>query len=233
MITRTLLIVAALSLPISAQTRQPDPGRVTGHLKDAAGAAVGGATVVLSTPEGQTVGITIATSSGDYSFAATPPGNYVVQAFAVGFGPSRLITVRLDPGKDLKQEMTMDIGFVRNTPTATALTAARASSAPTVVDTNGVRRVRVGGNVATGNLVRQSPPVYPTDAKDARIQGMVVLETVIGIDGKVLDAKPLSGPPELLQAAVDSVKTWRYKPVVMNGAAMEVVTTVTVNFSIK
>jgi len=74
--------------------------------------------------------------------------------------------------------------------------------------------------------------VYPPMAKQARIQGVVRLEAHIGRDGRVLNLKVISGHPLLSPAAIDAVKQWEYKPMVLNGEAVEVFTTVDVNFTL-
>jgi len=80
-------------------------------------------------------------------------------------------------------------------------------------------------------LLTQVKPVYPLEAKEARIQGVVVLEVVIGKDGLVSEVRIITGHPTLQQAAVDSVRQWQYKPTLLNGEPVEVVSTVTVNFA--
>jgi len=91
---------------------------------------------------------------------------------------------------------------------------------------------RIGGNVMAANLVSQVPPVYPPLAKMARQQGTVKFQATIGTDGKVEALQVISGPPLLVQASVDAVKKWVYQPTLLNGAPVEVVTTVDVNFTL-
>jgi TonB family protein len=93
------------------------------------------------------------------------------------------------------------------------------------------QRIRQGGAVQQANLISKVQPVYPTEAKQARIQGVVILETLIGKDGKVMSVRVISGHPLLQQSAVDAVSQWLYKPTFLNGQPVEVVTTTTVNFS--
>ena len=73
-------------------------------------------------------------------------------------------------------------------------------------------------------------PIYPDAARQANIQGVVVLDTTIGPDGTVLDVRPVSGPGELTPAAVDAVKWWRFQPYLVNGQAVQVRTTLAVDF---
>jgi len=93
------------------------------------------------------------------------------------------------------------------------------------------QRARVGGNVIAANLISQVEPVYPELARQARIQGVVVLEAEISREGTVENLKVVTGHPLLTQAAIDAVKQWRYKPIMLNGQPVPVVTTITVNFA--
>jgi periplasmic protein TonB len=81
-----------------------------------------------------------------------------------------------------------------------------------------------------GNLVYRVQPDYPALARQVRIQGQVVLRAMISREGAIENLQVLSGHPMLVQAAVDAVRQWRYRPYVLNGEAVEVETQVTVNF---
>lgn len=83
-----------------------------------------------------------------------------------------------------------------------------------------------------GNLVHQVQPVYPPLARQARIQGSVVLRAVIDRDGKIKNLQVLSGHPMLVEAAMDAVRQWRYQPYVLNEQPIEVETQITVNFTL-
>ena len=76
-------------------------------------------------------------------------------------------------------------------------------------------------------------PVYPPDAKEARVQGVVILEVLIGEDGKVEQAKVLRSIPLLDQAAIDAVRQWEFTPTLLNGEPKKVIMTVTVNFTLQ
>src|SRR2546422_675855 len=93
------------------------------------------------------------------------------------------------------------------------------------------QRVRVGGSVIAANLINQVKPVYPPLAKQARIQGVVVLEAEISKEGTIDNLKVITGHPLLIQSAIDAVKQWRYKPTLLNNEPVPVVTTITVNFA--
>ena len=93
-----------------------------------------------------------------------------------------------------------------------------------------VQRVRVSQGVTKGMVVYRIEPAYPPLAREARIQGVVVLTAIINKDGNIQNLQLVSGHPMLAPAAIDAVKHWRYKPFLLNGQPVEVETTVTVNF---
>lgn len=85
-------------------------------------------------------------------------------------------------------------------------------------------------NMLQGSLIRRVEPVYPVLARNARIQGSVVLEALISKEGTMENLKLISGHPMLVPAAIQAVSQWRYRPYVLNGEAIEVETQITVNF---
>src|SRR5271155_129517 len=94
------------------------------------------------------------------------------------------------------------------------------------------QRVRVSQGVSAGLLVRRVNPNYPPLARQARIQGQVVLRAVISKDGSIENLTLVSGHPMLAPAAIDAVKQWKYKPYLLNGEPVEVDTEVLVNFTL-
>ena len=93
-------------------------------------------------------------------------------------------------------------------------------------------RVRVSSGVSQALIVSKVPPEYPADAKEARIQGVVVLKVIIDKEGNVENIQLISGHPMLAPAAIEAVKQWKYKPYLLNGNPVEVDTQVTVNFTL-
>jgi protein TonB len=94
------------------------------------------------------------------------------------------------------------------------------------------QRIRVGGNVMAARLEQPVAPVYPADAAAAHIEGTVLLHSIIGTDGSVKELQPISGPPQLVDAAMDAVRQWRYQPTLLNGKPVEVDTTFSVQFNL-
>jgi protein TonB len=94
------------------------------------------------------------------------------------------------------------------------------------------QRVRVSSGVSTGLLIKKVTPIYPQLAKQARIQGQVVLQAEISKEGTIQNLQLISGHPMLAPAAIEAVRQWRYKPYLLNGEPVAVETQVVVNFSL-
>ena len=80
-------------------------------------------------------------------------------------------------------------------------------------------------------VLEHPTPIYPKLAITAGVQGLVVLEAVITKEGNVDSLRVVSGHPLLVQAALDAVRQWRYRPTLLNGEPVEVITAITVNFA--
>ncbi|MGD0630094.1 MAG: energy transducer TonB [Terracidiphilus sp.] len=141
-------------------------------------------------------------------------------------------------GKYLARDVTFFQGKQKLlSATVDAITGMSATDAaltlPTDVPVSNVRRVNVSGGVAQGMLLKKVAPFYPQDAKDARVSGTVVVQAVIGTDGSIHDLRVISAPwPSLAAAALWAVSHWQYKPYLLNGNPVEVMTTVNVVFSL-
>jgi TonB family protein len=94
------------------------------------------------------------------------------------------------------------------------------------------KRLRVASTLTSANLVQKVTPVYPPEAKANRIQGIVRFTVMIGKDGTVQSVTLVNGHPLLAQAAKDAVLQWVYKPTLLNGDPVEVMTQVDVNFTL-
>jgi TonB family protein len=94
------------------------------------------------------------------------------------------------------------------------------------------QRVRISSGVSTGLLIKKVQPQYPEDAKQARIQGQVVLQAEIDKNGDVEELTLVSGHPMLAPAAIEAVKQWKYKPYLLNGQPVKVETQVVVVFQL-
>ena len=94
------------------------------------------------------------------------------------------------------------------------------------------KKVNISAGVAVGLLIQKTIPVYPPIAKAARVSGTVVLQATISKQGTIENLHVVSGPAMLQQAALDAVRTWRYRPYLLNNEPVEVDTTVNVIFTL-
>ena len=95
------------------------------------------------------------------------------------------------------------------------------------------QRVRVSQGISKGLLVSRVEPTYPVLARQAHIQGSVILTAIIDKEGTIQNLQLVSGHPLLAPAAIEAVKQWRYKPFLLSGQPVMIETTVTVNFQLR
>jgi periplasmic protein TonB len=93
--------------------------------------------------------------------------------------------------------------------------------------------IKVSSGIRPPTKVRDVSPVYPEIAQRARVEGIVILEATIGIDGRVTNARVLRSIPLLDQPALDAVRQWTFTPTLLNGTPVSVIMTVTVTFALK
>jgi protein TonB len=92
--------------------------------------------------------------------------------------------------------------------------------------------VRVGGDIKPPLKTKNVFPIYPVFARQARIQGVVIVDATIGTDGKVKDVKVIRSVKNLDDAAIAAVRGCEFKPTVVNGQAVQVIMTIPINFSL-
>lgn len=92
--------------------------------------------------------------------------------------------------------------------------------------------IRMGGNIAAANLVTKVDPVYPPLALQARVEGTVRFNATIGKDGHIENLALVSGHPLLVGPAQQAVQQWVYRPTLLNGQPVQVITTIDVNFTL-
>jgi len=99
------------------------------------------------------------------------------------------------------------------------------------VNVEALSRVNLSSGVTSGMLIKKTTPIYPAIAKTARVSGTVVMQATINRFGALENIRVLSGPAMLQQSALDAVKSWRYKPYLLDGKPVEVDTTLNVVFT--
>jgi peptidyl-prolyl cis-trans isomerase A (cyclophilin A) len=115
------------------------------------------------------------------------------------------------------------------------LPSALNAAAPQTVSRDATKpamRINVTSGEAISMLLKKTPPSYPKEAKDSRISGTVELRVLIGTDGRVAELNFVKGPDELRDAALTAVKSWEFKPFLINGEPVEVNTTINVVFNL-
>jgi len=90
--------------------------------------------------------------------------------------------------------------------------------------------IRVGGKVKPPKALLTPAPLYPVIARQTRVQGVVQIDAVLDTDGSVVEMKVVSGHPLLIQAAMDTVRGWKYEPSYLNGQPIAVELIVNVTF---
>jgi protein TonB len=93
--------------------------------------------------------------------------------------------------------------------------------------------LRVGGNIRQPQKIKDVRPQYPPEAQQARVQGVVILEVLIDEGGRVSDARVLRSLPMLDAPAIEAVRQWEFTPTLLNGRAVPVIMTATVQFTLQ
>jgi protein TonB len=112
------------------------------------------------------------------------------------------------------------------------IVGSNSSTPPSPPKPTGSTRIKQGGIVTAASILSQTRPIYPILAREARIQGNVVLHAIIDKDGRVAQLEVMSGHPLLVKAALEAVKQWLYRATLLNGDPVEVDTTITVTFTL-
>jgi protein TonB len=106
-------------------------------------------------------------------------------------------------------------------------------SVPVAAREADIQPVRVSSGIKTPTRIKDVPPIYPEIARQARVQGVVILEAIIGADGRVQQARVLRSVPLLDQAAINAVQSWEYTPTLLSGRPVPIIMTVTVQFRLE
>jgi protein TonB len=96
-----------------------------------------------------------------------------------------------------------------------------------------LKTVPVGGQIQPPRKIKNVAPIYPTIAQSSRVQGKVVLEALIGLDGRVDHVRVLQPVALLTEPAIAAVRQWVFTPTKLNGEPVQVIMTVTVDFRLQ
>jgi TonB family protein len=221
MIKRPVLSGLLASVGLSAAS-------ISGSIFDPSGAVIPDAKLLLYNPDNGAKQEVSSGPDGRFNLDDTPAGQYILRVEKPGFAPLfREFNLKADSKID--RGLTMALGSMQEEVTIEAKGRHDANSIETAPPT----RIRVGGRVEQSNLINKVQPVYPGEAKSAGLQGVVELEAVISKEGVPLEIRVVSSPGESLsQSALEAVRQWRYRPVLLNGNPVEVVTDVIVNYTL-
>jgi TonB family protein len=211
--TTTTAVLLLLPLAALRAPGQDVSGRFTGTVLGPNGSGLPNATVILTSSAAHMRYMTVSDAGGAYEFTGLPSGDYQMTAIKPGSADGRIPDVTLDAGRDTALNITLN-------------ETGEPAAAP--------KPMGLQASAAETNLVHQVPPHYPAAAKAARMQGAVILDAVISAEG-VPESLRVMNPqidPRLSRAAVESVSQWRYQPVLLNGNAVSIQTTITVNFTL-
>jgi TonB family protein len=211
-----LVLVAVVGAPAAP---------VSGRIYDPAGAVIPGVKVILTDQQSQGQQTLSTSETGNYKFESVAPGSYTLEVLAPGFAYSRRGNITLDPSSNYIANFVLRIGEIQETLEVKATGTPKPQATP--------QRIRVGGNMQATKLLKQPRVAYPEKAKAEGREGTVMLRAVIGKDGTVGElVTTTDSDPELAAAAIDAVRRWQYQPTMLNGQAVEVITTVQVNFKL-
>jgi TonB family protein len=223
--------VLAMLVPLASFTMkaQAPRGALAGVVVDPSGARVPNARVVAKNQDGGNQEQTVANMAGEYRFISLPAGQYVLEIASRGFKLAK-VNATVVAGQAARIDGRLELGTISEAVTVTG-------TKPPVVTPNTMgtkERIRIGGMVQAAQLVQQAKPEYPAELQQAGVQGTVVIQTIITKEGDVGATKVLSTEvdPRLVQLALNAVKQWRYQPSLLNGEPVEVITTVSIEFTL-
>ena len=247
----TLMLLAAITLPIAGFTAAQTFSSLTGSIVDSTNGSLPGATVVLTNVQTQAKYEVRSDGAGRYEFAGLVPGDYLFETRLPGFATFRTsLTVG---GQNVQRDLRLEMGSVSETINVTSSRTRGAPPPPPVparpadfaaamrakvregcgasTNTGGLR---VGGNIRTPRKLKDVYPSYSPDLVADGVEGTVVLKGRIGTDGLIEDVVVVSAShPDLGQSAVDAVRQWEFTETLLNCTSVAVNLSVTVKYSIK
>lgn len=224
----TIALLLAITLPTAAfRATQTSPATLTGAVYDTTGGVLPGVALTLENAQEQKQQATTR-ADGRFDFPQTAPGKYVLSASLPGFRSLKQ-EFELKSSSDWDRAITLQVGEVQETISVRErrVTGPVGPSQPQMA-----KPIRVGGNIKVPTKTLDVKPVYPKSMRDAGREGVVPIEALIGTDGSVTSVRVLTAQvhPDFAIAAADAVRQWKFTPTLLNGAPVEVVMKVSVEF---
>jgi TonB family protein len=223
-------LLLAVTLPSAAlRAVQALPTSLSGAVYDTTGAVIPGVQLTLEDVT-QMKFQAVTNASGRFTFANVQPGRYVLSAAIPGFRELRQ-EFDLRAASDWDRAITLQVGVLRESITVSSKRTAPPAAA---AQSSKPQPIRVGGNIRVPRKLVDVRPIYPSSMRDAGREGSVPLEAIIGQDGNVLSVRVVSAEvhPDFAIAAVDAVRQWKFSPTLLNGAPVEVVMSVKIDFKL-
>jgi TonB family protein len=200
---------------------------IGGSVFDPSGAVVPGAKALLYNPDTGVKQEAVTASDGKFIFDNLNAGEYILRIEKTGFA-SLFREFDVEPDSKVQRGLVLNLADIQENVSVQAPGAPVAVPQPTNPQT-----LRVGGAVEQSKLTTKVNPVYPPTAKQAGVQGQVILEAVISKTGVPIDVRVISSPSDdLTQSSLEAVRQWRYEPTLLNGNPVEIVTQIDVNYTI-
>ena len=208
---------------------QAADGTLSGVVRDASGGTVPRARVTVTQTGTSLKEFAVTKETGEFFLSPMPEGRYSVAVAKEGFALNRQEGIQVSAASPTRLEIVLNLGQVSETIDVVAsgtpsAVAPSAGGMPT--------RIRVGGKVQATKITAQVRPPYPPGCKAEGVEGTVLLRAVISKEGTPLNLQAVNRlvDARLVDAATEAVRQWRYQPTLLNGAPVEVITEVQVNF---
>jgi TonB family protein len=221
------LCALGLLVPLSGYKllAQTTGGGLSGVVRDVDGKPIDGAKVTVWWAASKE--ITRTNAEGQYSLAGLPAGSWNVSVWKEGFAAMEMKGLHVE-AKGLRFDPVLQLGKL-------AENVMPAGGPPVPPPPNFAGKViQVGNKLQSSKLLARVPPVYPADCKSERVQGVVLLQALIGQEGFVESVTQLNQlvDERLARAAIDAVRQWRYSATLLNGQPVAVLTEVEVTFTL-
>ena len=231
----TALVLIATALPVAAASAAA--GAPNGVLRDPSGRVLPGATVRLSAIGQEAIHETQSDSSGAFQFGEVADGEYMLSARLPGFQSTRQ-RVRVASSMP-PLNVTLQVGTLKETISVRSdgtpsTAAAVTTSARPMPPAPPCRDIEVGGNLKPPMKLKDVRPVYKPELAANNVEGEVLLQAVIGVDGKVRGVEVVSSVNlDLEESAIRAVSQWEFSPTYLNCQAIEVRMFVSVSFKVE
>ena len=222
-------LLVAVALPAATLRAVQAPDALSGSIYDVTGAVLPGVALTLEDANEFKWSAT-SNASGQFQFPRIPAGRYTLAAELPGFKALRH-EFELKNARDWDRAITLQVGALTE---SISVMASRMPPPPPPTRALAPTPVRVGGNIRVPRKLEDVRPVYPVAMRAAGREGVVPIEAIIGVDGKVTSVRVTTAQvhPDFAIAAVDAVRQWLFSPTLLNGKPVEVVMTVTVDFKL-